>query len=402
MQTQRQQQMFSVRKQNVRGNYAKAKLIAIVNSSLQSFTKHYIPLRLFYEPFIRLQQSVIIVKVVRQITIKMLVTEANEMKKWKYLTMTAVMGSALMLGACGSDSAQNGNNAETNAPASSGQDAADEKLQGAVAGDGSSTVAPIIEAVVEEYAGTQPDVKVSVGVSGTGGGFEKFIAGETDFSNASRPIKDEEKAKLDEAGIAFTELPIAYDGLSVVVNPENDWAKDLTVEQLKKIWVEDGKEKKWSDIDPSWPDEKIVYYSPGTDSGTYDYFDEVILDGADLAKSATLSEDDNMLVQGVAGDKNAIGFFGYAYYLENKDKLSVVKVNGVEPTSETIEAGEYSPLSRELYTYVKNSAMKDNAAAYDFVKFTLEQAGDMAEAVGYVSLPEEKYTEALKTLEGLK
>lgn len=332
----------------------------------------------------------------------MLVTEANEMKKWKYLTMTAVMGSALMLGACGSDSAQNGNNAETNAPASSGQDAADEKLQGAVAGDGSSTVAPIIEAVVEEYAGTQPDVKVSVGVSGTGGGFEKFIAGETDFSNASRPIKDEEKAKLDEAGIAFTELPIAYDGLSVVVNPENDWAKDLTVEQLKKIWVEDGKEKKWSDIDPSWPDEKIVYYSPGTDSGTYDYFDEVILDGADLAKSATLSEDDNMLVQGVAGDKNAIGFFGYAYYLENKDKLSVVKVNGVEPTNETIEAGEYSPLSRELYTYVKNSAMKDNAAAYDFVKFTLEQAGDMAEAVGYVSLPEEKYTEALKTLEGLK
>jgi phosphate transport system substrate-binding protein len=402
VQTQRQQQMFSVRKQNVSGNYAKAKLIAIVNSSLQSFTKHYIPLRLFYEPFIRLQQSVIIVKVVRQITIKLLVTEANEMKKWKYLTMTAVMGSALMLGACGSDSAQNGNNAETNAPASSGQDAADEKLQGAVAGDGSSTVAPIIEAVVEEYAGTQPDVKVSVGVSGTGGGFEKFIAGETDFSNASRPVKDEEKAKLDEAGIAFTQLPIAYDGLSVVVNPENDWAKDLTVEQLKKIWVEDGKEKKWSDIDPSWPDEKIVYYSPGTDSGTYDYFDEVILDGADLAKSATLSEDDNMLVQGVAGDKNAIGFFGYAYYLENKDKLSVVKVNGVEPTNETIEAGEYSPLSRELYTYVKNSAMKDNAAAYDFVKFTLEHAGDMAEAVGYVSLPEEKYTEALKTLEGLK
>ena len=329
-------------------------------------------------------------------------TEANEMKKWKYLTMTAVMGSALMLGACGSDSAQNGNNAETNAPASSGQEAADEKLQGAVAGDGSSTVAPIIEAVVEEYAGTQPDVKVSVGVSGTGGGFEKFIAGETDFSNASRNIKDEEKKKLEEAGIDFTELALAYDGLSVVVNPENDWAKDLTVEQLQKIWIEDGKEKKWSDIDPSWPDEKIVYYSPGTDSGTYDYFDEVILDGADLVSSATLSEDDNMLVQGVAGDKNAIGIFGYAYYLENKDKLNIVKINGVEPTSEIIEGGEYKPLSRPLFTYVKNSAMKDNEAAYDFIKFTLENAGDMAEAVGYVRLPEEKYTEGLKTLEGLK
>jgi len=147
---------------------------------------------------------------------------------------------------------------------------------------------------------------------------------------------------------------------------------------------------------------KIVYYSPGTDSGTYDYFDEVILDGADLVSSATLSEDDNMLVQGVSGDKNAIGFFGYAYYLENKDKLNIVKVNGVEPTNETIEAGEYSPLSRPLFTYVKNSAMKDNEAAYDFVKFTLENAGDMAEAVGYVRLPAEEYTEGLKTLEGLK
>lgn len=147
---------------------------------------------------------------------------------------------------------------------------------------------------------------------------------------------------------------------------------------------------------------KIVYYSPGTDSGTYDYFDEVILDGADLVSSATLSEDDNMLVQGVAGDKNAIGFFGYAYYLENKDKLNIVKVNGVEPTNETIEGGEYTPLSRPLFTYVKNSAMKDNEAAYDFIKFTLENAGDMAEAVGYVRLPEEKYTEGLKTLEGLK
>ncbi|MFJ6209901.1 PstS family phosphate ABC transporter substrate-binding protein [Lysinibacillus sp. NPDC092081] len=324
------------------------------------------------------------------------------MKKWKYLTMTAVMGSALMLGACGSDSAQKGNNAETSAPANSGQSTADEKLQGTVTGDGSSTVAPIIEAVVEKYAGTQPDVKVSVGISGTGGGFEKFIAGETDFSDASRSIKDEEKAKLDKAGIAYTELPLAYDGISVVVNPENDWAKDLTVEQLKKIWMEDGKDKKWSDIDPSWPNEKIVYYSKPTVSGTFDYFDEVILDGADLVKSATLSEDDNILVQGVAADKNAIGFFGYAYYLENKDKLGLIKVNGVEPNNQTIESGEYKPLSRPLFVYVKNSVIKDSEAAYDFMKFTLENAGEMADAVGYVSLPAEKYKEALKTLEGLK
>ena len=323
------------------------------------------------------------------------------MKKWKYLTMTAVMGSALMLGACGGDNSS-ANNAETNTAASSGQEADDKKLQGTVAGDGSSTVAPIIEAIVEEYAGAQPDVKVSVGVSGTGGGFEKFIAGETDFSNASRTIKDEEKAKLDEAGIAYTELALAFDGLSVVVNPENDWATDLTVEQLKQIWTEDGKTKKWSDLDPSWPAEEIIFYAPGTDSGTYDYFDEVILDGADLVSSATLSEDDNMLVQGVAGDKNAIGFFGYAYYLENIDKLSIVKVNGVEPTNDTIESGEYTPLSRPLFTYVKNDSIKDNEAAYDFIKFTLENAGDMAEAVGYVRLPDEKYAQGLKTLEDLK
>lgn len=322
------------------------------------------------------------------------------MKKWKYLTMTAVLGSALMLGACGGGNTAN--EGGTTADKETEQTDTEKQLQGSVAGDGSSTVAPIVEAVVEEYAGAQPDVKVSVGISGTGGGFEKFIAGETDFSNASRNIKDEEKQKLDDAGVAFTELALAYDGLSVVIHPDNDWAKDLTIEQLKKLWIEDGTEKKWSDIDPSWPEDKVIFYSPGTDSGTYDYFDEVILDGEDLVKTATLSEDDNMLVQGVAGDKNAIGFFGYAYYLENKDKLGIVKVNGVEPTAETIESQEYSPLSRPLFTYVKNEAMKDNEAAYDFIHYLLENAGEMAGAVGYVSLPQEKYDEEIAKLEALK
>lgn len=321
------------------------------------------------------------------------------MKKWKYLTMTAVLGSALMLGACGGNTASESG---TTTGKETEQTDTEKKLQGSVAGDGSSTVAPIVEAVVEEYAGAQPDVKVSVGISGTGGGFEKFIAGETDFSNASRNIKDEEKQKLEDAGVAFTELQLAYDGLSVVIHPDNDWATDLTVDQLKKLWIEDGKEKKWSDIDPSWPEEKVIFYSPGTDSGTYDYFDEVILDGEDLVKTATLSEDDNMLVQGVAGDKNAIGFFGYAYYLENKDKLGIVKVDGVEPTAETIESQEYSPLSRPLFTYVKNEAMKDNEAAYDFIHYLLSNAGEMASAVGYVGLPQEKYDEELAKLEALK
>ncbi|WP_075618090.1 PstS family phosphate ABC transporter substrate-binding protein [Paenisporosarcina indica] len=312
------------------------------------------------------------------------------MKNFKFFMISTMIGTSLVLGACGNEEGTGKDGKET------------VSLSGSVNGDGSSTVAPITEALVEEYSGVQPDVKVTAGVSGTGGGFEKFIAGETDFSNASRPIKEEEAAKLKEAGIDYTELEIAYDGLSVVVNTENDWATDLTVEDLKKLWVEDGTTKKWSDINPEWPDEEVVFYAPGTDSGTFDYFNEVILEDADIVKSATLSEDDNMLVQGVKGDKNAIGFFGYAYYLSNKDSMNIVKIDGVEPTNETIASGDYSPLSRPLFVYVKNSSVKENEAVYDFMKFTLDNAGEMAEAVGYVSLPEEEYDKDLEALEGLK
>ncbi|BCB04828.1 PstS family phosphate ABC transporter substrate-binding protein [Bacillus sp. KH172YL63] len=311
------------------------------------------------------------------------------MKSFKYLAMSAMVGSALLLGACGSNGAGEGSDSE--------------QLSGSVKVDGSSTVAPIAEAVNEEYTAMQPDVKVSIGVSGTGGGFEKFIAGETDLSNASRPIKDEEKQKLEEAGIDFTEFKIANDGLTVVINTENDWAQDMTVEDLKKLFIEDGTTKKWSDINPEWPDEEVKFYAPGTDSGTFDYFDEVILEEQDMVKkNIQLSEDDNVLVQGVTGDKNAIGFFGYAYYLENKDKLKAVKVGGVEPNNETIESGEYSPLSRPLFVYAKNESMKENEAAYDYMKYTLENAGEMAEAVGYVKLEDSIYEEDLSKLEELK
>ncbi|MGM0853141.1 MAG: PstS family phosphate ABC transporter substrate-binding protein [Bacillota bacterium] len=311
------------------------------------------------------------------------------MKSFKYLAMSAMIGSALVLGACGAQGgAENGSG---------------EQLSGSVKMDGSSTVAPIMEAVNEEYAATQPDVKVSIGVSGSGGGFEKFIAGETDLSNASRPIKDEEKQKLEEADIDFTEFEVAKDGLTIVVNKENDWAEDMTVEDLQKLWIEDGKTKKWSDINPEWPDEEVKFYSPGTDSGTYDYFNEVILEEKDMVKqNIQLSEDDNVLVQGVTGDKNAIGFFGYAYYLANKEELKAVKIGGVEPNNETIESGEYTPLSRPLFVYAKNASVKDNEAVYDFMKFTLDNSAEMAEAVGYVSLPEDKIKEATEKLEGLK
>lgn len=318
------------------------------------------------------------------------------MKKIKGFALTAMLGGVLALAtACGSDATEEGNT-------SSKTEDKNAQLSGEVLIDGSSTVFPIMEAISEEYLSVQPDVRVSVGFSGTGGGFEKFIAGETDMSNASRLIKDEEKAQLEEKGIEFTELPLAFDGVTVVINPENDYANELTVEELKTLWVDNGSVKKWSDIRPEWPAEEIKMYSPGTDSGTYDYFNEVILEDAQIDKNATLSEDDNVLVQGVAGDKNAIGFFGYAYYAENTDKLKAVSIdngNGpVEPSTETIGNGEYAPLSRTVYTYVSNEALAEKEQVADYTKFAIENAGELAEEVGYISLPEENYTEDLEKI----
>lgn len=277
-------------------------------------------------------------------------------------------------------------------------------LEGHIIIDGSSTVFPIIEAVTEEYTMYQPSVRVSVGVSGTGGGFERFVSGETDMNNASRAIEESEVLSLEEAGIDFTELEIAYDGLSIAVNPDNDWVDYLTIDELKRMWVEDGTVKKWSDIRPEWPDEEIKFYSPGADSGTYDYFDEVILEGEQIVKKATLSEDDNVLVTGVNGDKNAIGYFGYAYYMENRDKLKIVPIDGgngpVEPTKETIINGTYTPLSRSLYVYINNNSLQ-REEVYDYLKFMLHVVGDLAEEVGYVGLPEEKYVEQLEMIKKL-
>lgn len=322
----------------------------------------------------------------------------QKMKKNKWFALASVTSAVLAFTtACGGGAEQGGENGG-------------EQLSGNVVVDGSSTVYPIVEAAAEAYAGEQPDVKVSVGLSGTGGGFEKFTKGETDFSNASRPIKDEEKKAAEQNGIQFEEFQVAFDGLSVLVNKDNDWVDYLTVDELKKIFTSgavNGNDKvKWSDIRPEWPNEEIKLFSPGHDSGTFDYFDEVILDGQPLNKTAQLSEDDNVLVQGIAGDKNALGYFGFAYYTENKDKLRAVPIdngNGpVEPTHETIQSGEYAPLSRPLFTYVSVKALKEKPQVYDFAKFLLENGAEFAEEVGYVALPQEKYDEQLKKLEGLK
>lgn len=278
-----------------------------------------------------------------------------------------------------------------------------EKLSGEVRIDGSSTVAPIMEAVAEEYSAEQPDVKASVGISGTGGGMEKFTKGETDLSNASRPMKDEEKEAAEENDVEFLELNVAYDGISIVVNKDNDFVDQLTMDELRKIFLEEGGVKKWSEVRDGWPEEEIKIYSPGTDSGTYDYFDEVILEEKEMKKDAQRSEDDNVLVTGVAGDKNAIGFFGFAYYEENKDKLKVVPIDGgegkaVEPTKETINSGEYSPLSRPLFTYVSVKSL-ERAEVKDFIEFMNENAGDLAEEVGYVKMPDEEYEKNIKAIE---
>ncbi|RST77550.1 PstS family phosphate ABC transporter substrate-binding protein [Siminovitchia acidinfaciens] len=325
--------------------------------------------------------------------------------KFKTALATVTLSSALLFAGCGNGDGSTSSNAEGNENNSSKvEETSNEKLTGSVGIDGSSTVFPIIEAVSEEFAAVQPDVKAPVGVSGTGGGFKRFIAGETDISNASRPIKDEEAQLVEEAGIDYTEFEIAYDGLSVVVNKDNDFVDQLTVDELKKMWLESGNVKTWADVRDGWPEEPISFFSPGTDSGTYDYWNEVILEDEQMRKDATLSEDDNVLVQGVMGDKGGIGFFGFSYYYENKDNLKVVPiVNGkgeaIVPDHDTIMGGEYEPLSRPLYMYVSNKALAEKEQVYEYVKFALENAGTLSEEVGYVSLKDEEYKAALEKLE---
>lgn len=261
--------------------------------------------------------------------------------------------------------------------------------------DGSSTVFPITEAVAEEFGKKNPD-KVMVGISGTGGGFKRFCRGETDISNASRPIKEKEIAACKESGIEYIELAVAYDGLAVVINPANTWLNTITVQELKKIWEPSAQEKvtRWNQIRPDFPNEEIKLFGPGTDSGTFDYFTEVI-NGKQSASRGdyTASEDDNVLVEGVSQEKGALGYFGLAYYEQNMDKLKVVGVDDgtgpVLPSVETVQNGSYKPLSRPLYIYVSKNALAQNPAVQKFVDFYLANASELAKEVGYVPLHDE-------------
>ncbi len=275
-----------------------------------------------------------------------------------------------------------------------GSDAGDQ-LHGMVRVDGSSTIFPITEAVAEEFQKVNPQVRVTVGISGTGGGFKKFVLSETDISDASRPIKSKEDLRATEEGIDYIELPVAFDGLSVVVNPRNGFVDALTVEELKMIWQPGSTVQTWNDVRPEWPDREIRLYGPGVDSGTFDYFTEAINGESQLCRfDFTASEDDNMLVQGVGGDRDALGFFGFAYYIENRDKLKVVAIDGgngpVTPSSESINNGTYSPLSRPLFIYVnREAAARPEVEA--FVDFYLDNAPALSAEVGYVPLPDAVY-----------
>lgn len=317
--------------------------------------------------------------------------------KKRMLAMGLVIGMLGLVGCGGSNTPDAGaGGAGSEAPQT------EVALSGEIKIDGSSTVVPITEAVAEEFNAEHPGVKIPVGVSGTGGGFKKFVVKETDISNASRPIKDSEAEDAKANGVEYVELKVAFDGISVVINPQNTWAETLTVDELKKMWAPDSTVKTWKDIRAEWPAEEIKFYAPGTDSGTFDYFTEEIngKTGA-IRPDITPSEDDNVLVQGVAGDKNAIGFFGFAYYEENQDKLKVVKVdNGqgpIAPTFDTIKDGSYAPLSRPLFIYVNKESLK-KPEVKEFTTFYLTVAKDLVKEVGYVALPDELYTEGLNQI----
>jgi len=309
------------------------------------------------------------------------------------ISLAACCALTLGAAACGGD------DDDGNANASSGGD-----LSGTIKIDGSSTVAPFAQAAQEAFQGENPNVKITVGTSGTGGGFEKFCAGETDISDASRPIKpDEEVPVCKKAGIAYKEVQVANDGIAVVTNP--DLKVDcLTTDQLKQLWNKGSKVKKLSEIDPKLPDTELSLFGPGTDSGTFDFFTEQINGEEGVSREDySPSEDDNVLVQGVAGEAGGLGYFGHSYYEQNQDKLNLVKVDGgggcVEPTTDTIQSGEYKPLSRPLFMYPSTKALK-RPEVKAFVRYVLDNYQEIADASQIVAMSEDQASKSQAALGG--
>jgi phosphate binding protein len=302
----------------------------------------------------------------------------------KLAGVTALAAASLLVSGCGGQ-----NNSGSAGGASGGG------VSGTVTVDGSSTVAPLSEAAADLFRAVEPGVNVTVATAGTGGGFQKFCAGETDISDASRPIKDEEAAACKAKGIDYTEVIVANDGLSVVVNPENAWANCLTVEQLKTMWSpeSEGKIKNWNQVDKSFPDQPLTLFGAGTDSGTFDYFTEAI----NGEEGASRTDYSNVTIQGVKGDKGAVGYFGLSYVEQNPEAVKAVEVDGgngcVAPSKETVQDKTYKPLARPLFIYVKNSSYKDNPAVRSYVDFYIENEAKVAEEALFVGLtPEQKKT----------
>jgi len=280
------------------------------------------------------------------------------------------------------------------------------ELSGRVQADGSSTVGPFTTAAAEGFQREHPSVQVTVGVSGTGGGFERFCRGETDMSNASRPIKDEEEEMCEENGVEHVEFQVANDALTVVVNTENDWVDCLTVDQLKRIWEPGSKITNWNQLDPSYPDERLRLFGPGTDSGTFDYFTDEIMGEEGASRSDfSASEDDNVIVTGVSGQRGALGYFGFSYFEENQDSLKALAIdNGdgcVEPSVENAQNGSYAPLSRPLYVYAKTESF-GRPEVEAFVEYILDNATDVAERSQYVPLTDEQVQKARDDFEAAK
>ena len=281
-----------------------------------------------------------------------------------------------------------------------------EARSGTITLDGSSTVAPLSESAAELFQQENPGVRVTVGTSGTGGGFEKFCRGETDISNASRPIDDEEAAACEGNGIAFEQVSVANDALSVIVNPENDWAQCLTVEQLNTIWDRGSNVDNWSQVDPSFPDEPLELFGPGTDSGTFDYFTDAINgeEGVQRTDYNNIGEDDNAAVTGVAGNRGAMGYLGYSFFAENTDKVKAVEIDGgqgcVAPSPEAAQDGSYTPLGRQLFIYPSDKALaKPEVQA--FVEFYINENDAIAERAGIIPLNDEQKQEALDKVASL-
>ena len=324
---------------------------------------------------------------------------------WRgYLCVIALLLLGMvMLAACGSDETPTATptpaptqamQTATATPTPAPTEAMMEELSGVIEVDGSSTVAPISQAVAEDFEEKYGDTQPIVGISGTGGGFKRFTVGETDISNASRPIKDSEAEAAATNGIEYLELKVGTDGLSVMVSPQNDFVDCLSMEQLNQIWMPGSTVQQWSDVNPAWPDREISLYGADTDSGTFDYFTEEVNGEAKVSRDDyTASADDNVLVRGIGGDRNSLGYFGYAYYIENEDQLKLLGIDSgegcVKPSPETIAAGTYSPLSRPLFIYVNVESLQ-KPQVLEFVKFYMEVGAELTAEVGYV--PEDDST----------